>query len=78
MHWFSCLLSPNVLCDCYWIQKCWLSRAAFLFEDAVQEELTTSYLFARDIRTVYFRMPYACTPDFSLEIHSALLAKRKL
>lgn len=71
-------LSPDALCDCYLIQKCWLSRAAVLFEDAVQEELTTSYLFVRDIHTDYFRMPYACTPAFSLEIHSALLAKREL
>lgn len=29
-----------------------LSRAAFLFEDVVQEELSTSYLFGRDIHTI--------------------------
>lgn len=33
--------------------KMQLSRAAFLFENVVQEELSTSYLFVKDIHTIY-------------------------
>lgn len=34
--------------------KMQLSRAAFLFEDVVQEKLSTSYLFVKDIyHTIY-------------------------
>lgn len=57
MYFVSQLLVPNMQ----------LSRAAFLFEDVVQEELSTSYLFVKDIRTIYLRVPYAHTPDFLLK-----------
>lgn len=44
--------------------KMQLSRAAFLFEDVVQEELSSSYLFVKDIHTIYLRVPYAHTQFF--------------
>lgn len=47
--------------------KMQLNRAAFLFEDVVQEELCTCYLFIKDIHTIYLRVPYTHTPDFLLK-----------
>lgn len=42
-------------------------RAAFLFEDEVQKELSTSYLFVVYIHTPYLRVSYAHSPDFLLK-----------
>lgn len=56
--------------------KMQLSRAAFLFENVVQEELSTSYLFVKDIHTIYLSDLGSYSIFFS-ESHSAFFIGRK-